>query len=102
MQRRNLLKRIGTASTVTLGAAATAAASQPGPDGIADAEWMVSLDEDGNRVVLDISDVEDPSERDDTASTVNDCTDCDPYCCSQCPNDCYDRCGGCICADPGC
>lgn len=98
MQRRKLLRRIGAASTVVFGASATASASSA-PDGIADADRLIRLDESGERVVLDVSDVEDPADL-DGPSTLDDCDEnCVFECCSDCTDYCYDHCGGCLCGN---
>lgn len=94
MRRRDVLKRVGAATTITLTAfAGTSAASSS-----ADEYTHFVTDQDGQRVVVPLEDVEQ-----EDVSISGYCADnCSPHCCSDCADDCDEKCGGCVCADPGC
>lgn len=95
MRRRNVLKKVGTASTITLAAFSGSAAASSSS---AERTHFVTTDEDGQRVVVPLDEVD----QEDVATSDYCVENCSPHCCSQCAPDCNERCDGCICADPGC
>lgn len=94
-----MLKKVGAASTIALGTSGVASASSRKsilPDG---ANYFVTTDDDGERVVLAADDLEDSvGIADDTWCTDN----CAHYCCGACDPECTSECGGCACEDNGC
>lgn len=99
MRRRTLLGKVSTASILAVGATATAGASGTGPESVADADALVTTDDAGERVVLDLAGVEDRSELDAAIGDDDPCryADCTRDCCSDCPSVCWLECGGCLC-----
>lgn len=83
---------------LAVGATATAGASGVGPESVADADALVTTDEAGERVVLELDGVEDRSEL-DAIGDDDPCrfADCTKECCGDCPDVCWLECGGCLC-----
>ncbi|MEZ3115938.1 hypothetical protein RYH80_08405 [Halobaculum sp. MBLA0147] len=91
MRRRTLLRRTGQFGALAVGGAGLAAAS----DG--DYSHVVYETEAGDREVVPVAEFRD---RDGPARAACDEIECTVYDCDDCPESCYDTCGGCLCSSP--